>query len=270
VITFLAIANAGYADFAKNLIANFREPFLKGHRLDLHCIGPIAYEAIRHQVPPNVNIVLDLDASSDAYHCYGTPGFNSFTQDKFRIILTQLQRSTQIWYVDCDVAIFADPGPFASQDYDIVFQTDASDEALAYEFDCVCTGNFLLTNNQRTMTLLEEVLSLHSSRPDFNDQDALHAWGQVRSLGDVRLVKGFNFEVFNPRMFMNGYFAFERQWLHHPDRVMIHANFVVGSEPKRQRLELCGGWFPSQDPAAVAKSRVQRFLAERGFRDRRL
>lgn len=87
MITFLALANAGYVAFAKNLMANFREPFLQEHRLELHCIGPIAYEALRHEVPPNVNLVLDSHASSDVFYCYGTPGFNSFTQDKFRIIL---------------------------------------------------------------------------------------------------------------------------------------------------------------------------------------
>ena len=239
---FLTTANKGYLHFARNLCAQFQLPFMRHHRLAVECLDEITAQALEGYGWPNVELLRSLDACPD-FASYGTAGFTKLVNTKFWLVHGHLLRHPSVWVLDCDVAIFRDPEPYLQPGVDIHFQSD-SRRALRRPFARnLCTGNFALRQNERSLQFALEIARMSLTFPAQTNQWHLNRWLADQGVrNDVRSVRSCRIDVLSPELFPNGAIAFGRSFRRWPGSVIAHANFVRGATAKKQRLRTCGAW----------------------------
>lgn len=179
---------------------------------------------------------LEHTTSSLEYANFGSRGFNSATQAKWKIIEILLEEGNQcVIYSDCDIAYKRSVKDFVER-VAAVYPCGFQSEGKACYPPVFCTGFMFFT--KASIDFLRCILRLSKDAENFgNDQDLLNEV-IVRNPSLARFIY-----LFPESLFQNGMFR-DVGNTDFPDYFLFHANYSVGIESKVGLLKSRGLWFP--------------------------
>ena len=256
MICYLTICNNGYTDLTKNNIINFLKVLDDGNNilrvtaLDSQAFSNLETFLLENKNNFNVERVIlykdYIDVSN--YETFNTPGFIKIMNKKIEVIIKNLEVYDIVHYFDGDVFFFKDPSTIMKEklkDFDFVFQQDSPRTRRNNGWDFpihsnyVCAGNFSVKKNDKSFYLLNEVKNRLNDRQ--NDQEVLfHYLNSV--CNNIKEYPHANLEVYDPEEFQNGYDTFFAGWNLKENKMVVHANYMVGKETKINSLKSIGGW----------------------------
>jgi hypothetical protein len=170
--------------------------------------------------------------SSPANLAYNTSEYRAMVSTRPTHILRHLRQGTNLFYTDIDTVWRGDPTEFIDPSKDLTAATDVL--ALDAWSPYYCTGFMAVSANARTVALMETWEREMAKEPQLNqpifnkvlyESDATHA-------------------TFPVALFPNGGVYFDE---YGPEArrpvVVVHNNFIVGTDRKRQRFKDCGLWY---------------------------
>lgn len=241
-------ANAGYANFARNLLLNLNET-VRHHKIHFYCLDTEIKATLEALALPHLDLVLELVDTdlSRRFESYNSSGYMKITHTKMSLLKRALDAYGLIHFIDCDVVCVREPTEeywARYADYDIVFQYDAGFvSATQYHWPLhhiwTCTGNTFLRNTAATHSLLDKIIEYQEKYPSKNDQECLYQYFQdcgIKQTIEYSAAKLFTFPV---EEFTNGY------WVGHnigdvSRTYFFHANHATGSATKLELLAKIG------------------------------
>ncbi|HEY5413022.1 MAG TPA: putative nucleotide-diphospho-sugar transferase [Caulobacteraceae bacterium] len=261
-IAVAMVASAGLGDFVLNTIGSMLACGVRPAQIFLFHSDSAAdeYTSIAHDIPPS-NILpihgilgpvgTDLNRS---YSDWGTVEFKTFTIVKWFAIRWMLARgASQVVFSDIDIAWIRSPLDYLrwiAKSYDLAIQN----EGIALGKAVACTGFMSLKNTPGIDEMLSELIDRQAASieagENLDDQDILNAYLDAHGKAYKRTW------LLPEAQFPNGLFApmFSapeklQAWPLSLIRPMIfHANWCVGLQAKRERLERAGLWRPNGWP----------------------
>lgn len=249
MINYLTYFNYGYLDFAKNSILNFLNTIKEPSILHMACLDTKSYPLIYNFITTNninniflYNYNIDIFDSAD----FNNKNFFSITHKKIQIILDFINKYEILHFFDTDVVFVQDPTEIIMRkikDHDLVFQQDAPrshNHELYHNY--VCTGNFTIKKNDKTISLIQKILNNCKINPNKNDQEILYEYLNSYCT-NIKLYPNCNLDIYDPDEFQNGFDSFQANFHLKTNKISIHANHMIGREQKKAALQSIGAWW---------------------------
>ncbi|CEO99586.1 unnamed protein product (mitochondrion) [Plasmodiophora brassicae] len=193
------------------------------------CLDRPAYDVLSKHYPDRTYI--PPFAPDSAYHKveYATNEFSELTKSRPAFIFAFLKLGVNVLYVDTDMIWRSNPYDFLKtvmDDYDIAVPHDSVPSN-------VCTAFVYAKSNPAALAYVEAWINAAASGSYMHDQQAWHGlypgWA-----GRFRLL------VLEQDRFPNGWTMFYNggyNWTVHPEGpIIVHANFKVGHDTKKEEL----------------------------------
>ena len=256
MICYLTICNDGYTDLTKNNIINFSKVLDDGNNiLKITALDEQAFYKIENFLLENKNnlnnekIILNKDyIDVPNYETFNTSGFIKIMNKKIEVIIKNLMIFDVLHYFDGDVFFFNNPSNKIKEklkSFDFVFQQDSprTERHNGWDFpiysNYVCAGNFSVKKGDKSFFLLNEVKNRLNDKQ--NDQEVLFTY--LNSVcGNIKEYPYADLDVYDPEEFQNGYDTFFAGWHSKENKIVVHANYMVGKETKINSLKSIGGW----------------------------
>lgn len=247
LVTF---ANYGYLEFVKNFLINL-DSVIKNHTLLFYCLDEKILEFVKQFPVKQLKVVVIpwFKGLSSEFENYETENYNRMMRAKTDILTHTLKEYPFIHFLDCDVACVKEPSAEYYEQYkgfDMVFQHD-------YHFVTAtqprndphiwgCAGNFTIRNGKGTQRLLKLWREAEERYPNENDQQCLGKLFQDLGSTDYRTLSFCKLGTYPYTEYTCG------SWILYSmgdlkDCYFFHANFVIGSEAKKNLLKKAGLWF---------------------------
>ena len=248
-------ANYGYLDFLVNWVC-------MSNKLNIKFVVLSLDDELHHHLKNSTNIP---SISGHAFNISSPPGFSNFASRDFTIINYQkfvaihsiLATGHNVLYSDADTVLLEDPVPHLRKDVDFEFQTDSDHPELKID-GIPCAGFFYAKSTENAKNLLRRTMegvvdSNFTKMEQFVMADIIR---EMRNSGDALYVPRNNKPPMTDKLmirqldsmsFVNGGIFFagnyeERRKTAGVPTVMVHANFLSGSEQKRNKLRERGLW----------------------------
>lgn len=248
-------ANYGYLDFVINWVCTSSVLNLKyvvvSQDDTLH-----SYLTNNTHIPTVSGTAFNISAPLGHYD-YDSSGFNFVSHMKFVAVRSILQQGYNVLFSDVDIVWLKNPTPFFRRDVDFEFQTDGGHDDLLPE-DEPCTGFYYMKANMRSISLLEEILDFAAqsnySKPEQTNMHSIILRMQelekaiyVTRYSQVPVTEKFTFRQLPPLLFPNGKVFRSKEYEERRETagvptVIVHANWIVGTDSKRRMLHDYGLW----------------------------
>jgi Nucleotide-diphospho-sugar transferase len=248
-------ANYGYLDFLINWVC-------MSNRLNIKFVVLSLDDELHHHLNNNTNIP---SISGRAFNISSPPGFSNFASRDFTIINYQkfvtihsiLATGHNVLYSDADTVLLEDPIRHLRKDVDFEFQSDSDHPEFLVD-DTPCAGFFYVRSTANARNLLRKTMDLvvdsnFTRMEQYVMKDILK---EMRMSGDALYIPHNNLPPKTDKLtyrqlpslsFVNGGIFFadnyeDRRKTAGVRTVMVHANFFVGSDQKRNKLRERGLW----------------------------
>ncbi|KAJ8050517.1 UDP-D-xylose:L-fucose alpha-1,3-D-xylosyltransferase 3 [Holothuria leucospilota] len=218
----LTTTNYGFLDLLLNLLFSIQRLSIQPMILILCEDKTVYVELLKRQSNFSLKYHLALthlqESGNDAFG-FSTTGYISLVKKRISYIEILLQRDLDVFYIDSDVVLLADPFKYFTDDnVDIFFQWDRNN---------ACTGFFYIKANRTTKAFVTKWAEAMPG-DQFGNQRAFNR--AMRRSGEELKVYGLP-----KNLFMSGY-EFRNSgkawYLMSPQPVQIHANFIRGEGSK--------------------------------------
>ncbi|SPQ98680.1 unnamed protein product (mitochondrion) [Plasmodiophora brassicae] len=258
----VAAVNCGYLDFVDNWLASIQALGITNYiliALDMH-----AYKTLMGAYPDHTILSVTVSESTQNQaqpdpnaREYGSAGFGNVVRSRPEFLLPFLRQGYTVFYSDIDTFWLGNPFDEIRQgEYDAQGPTDGHPSAPDDRQDAsnICTGMLYLEATYPTIRLLEKWSSLLiQTNAEVNQApfaDALATLVRGDESGHTQKIR---FNVLERDAYPPGYMYFKKdaRWTsmhtYKPKRspVIVHANWVVGKNKKRQILQEKGLWKPT-------------------------
>lgn len=237
---FISVFNYGVIEMAKNHIKSLRDCGITNH-----CSYVTDEESVTEltQLGYPVIYVKNSGTMKDNFN-FGTEDFNNMSFLRYFVIDTLLQQGFDVWYLDVDTVVLKNLIPIyldlqSKKNYDVCFQTD---------INMPCTGCMLLLSTEKTKHFVKTVIQ--NKTKETNDQILVNAI--LKQEPDI--IRHLQFSHF---MFPNGVMFFGDDFVNVPaylvdmkteymntpkETYLVHANWMVGDETKKNAFRKYGLW----------------------------
>jgi rhamnogalacturonan II specific xylosyltransferase len=231
----LLTVNDGFFDFFTNWLHYYNKLNLP-NKVIVIAEDQDAYEKLQ-KVQKRYPIIIEnsgLDVPGRAFS-YKHPMYNKIVSSRPRRLLPHLEMKRNILYTDTDIVWLKNPFDYIKGDYDIWLQVDAETHNGFTPY--YCTGFFAIMSNDATIDMINKWKTALEGEPTTNQpvfNKVLHK--ESLSIRHLDL----------PRVeFPNGRDYFELFSQVYKDKVVVvHNNFVIGYEEKKERFIKEGLWHP--------------------------
>lgn len=246
-INYITYCNEAFANITKNMILSFIENVCSGP-MTVFCSNEKVKDEIDRFITntetygKKIQVKVTQSDFSEKANDYYSEDFIKISQHKFKLILDNIQKYPNIYFIDSDIVFLKDPVYHIKKidDHDIIFQIDNPINNPINTANWVCSGNFFIKNNSRSEHFLKEVIASYT--PQTNDQDCvkkiLTKYGENPSYYPHAKIG-----TFDPRKIQNGCDAFRFKWCELPEAIMVHANWIIGLNDKINTLKNNNLWF---------------------------
>ena len=197
--------------------------------------------------------LLELTNGLNKEFSFVEKGFNDFSYLRYKIVSELLSDYDYVWYMDVDTVVMRNPLEIfenmgAKANADVLFQDD---------LHMPCTGCMLIKNNNSAMKFVKSMWDERSN--EVNDQ--MYLQNRIVTKDATLDLKIYILNIYE---FVPGWALFDETFLvklngltsdlrksfheelkNNPPRmpIFVHANFMLGSETKRQALKSRRLWF---------------------------
>jgi hypothetical protein len=247
---YLTVFDIGYLEFAKNNILNFNNVLNDDEsKLIMVSFDDKSFIEINNYINEykfsNIEIIKDnLSYVNNQEHAiFNSKDFISICYKKIEVVLSILLKNDIVHFFDGDVYFFKNPKEIIFKkiiENDIVFQQDSPrvhNHPLYSNY--VCCGNFTIKNNDRSIKLLNKILELSNEKQ--NDQEILYNYLNSRC-DNIKNYKECSLDIYDPNLFQNGYDCFNGGYHLKNEKMVIHANHMIGKLTKINALKSIGAW----------------------------
>ena len=251
-IAFFTFTTRGYAPFVLNLHASIKrfDPGL-ADRLIVFCADDdtvtrlTAADVFALAVEP-----VGLPESVDI----GRPGFGRVMSYKWRLARSLLRQAEHVWWCDSDIVV---RGPLSERVPALVAGSDA-DLLMQHERLGVPNTGFWIARRSMPVDEMLADMAEHTARADIEDQDSFNE----RHARAGRL----SIAALDPDEFMCGNRFFYRGIRTRPAGLVLHFNYSVGRDVKRELMMEHGAWHLAQSRSAALRARLRYVMVTLGLR----
>ena len=245
-------ANMAYADMTYNFLCRLTK-ISKTFKYVVVAQDASLYNFLQSHNIPSISGSLIHPASTQNAANFSSPGFNAISIAKIIASRIVLELGYHVLFSDVDIAWKINPLPFLSADVDLTIQSNSGTNLFPVN-DEPNTGFYFMKSNDRSMTLLDEIINRAQKNPNIDDQghfaNVLRDW---RTSGKAFFIREgtvapwtyhsyrpFTFRLLHPYSFQSGQVA--KAWFAHKveppydgneqDIVIVHANYMVGHSTK--------------------------------------
>uniref|UniRef100_A0A6C0AIV1 Nucleotide-diphospho-sugar transferase domain-containing protein n=1 Tax=viral metagenome TaxID=1070528 RepID=A0A6C0AIV1_9ZZZZ len=238
----VSFANIGYRIFSENLLRNLRDKIHK-HRAVFYCLDKELYDVLLPYSTDNIQVILYQETSGikDFVDFGNSDGFRDLMRIKTDILIKAVKEYSFIHFIDGDVVFYREPPEdyYAKySDYDIIYQGETCIPDPQF-ITWTCTGNFVLRNTERTITLLK-LIQEYQDKHSVAEQEAQRLIFSDSNITDIRNYPHANLTEFpreevTPGCMVN---KIDKNRI-----ILFHANHTVGFNNKRDILKYAGMWY---------------------------
>jgi rhamnogalacturonan II specific xylosyltransferase len=221
--TILITVNSGYFDFFENWWLHFVQLNITNRVVVIAEDARVlkALEVCFPSIDVERSLLDDVDVLS-----YNTGKYLKMVSSRALYIGKHLRRGEDILYTDVDTVWLADPIPHIQQDVDITAQLD--------DRNYYCTGFMAIRSTARALSFIERwnkelTRKAQLNQPVFNRLLTSSSGVQHASLPSDLFPSG--------RQYFDEFSIGARK-----EAVVVHNNFVIGHDNKRERFEIAGLW----------------------------
>ena len=251
-LIILVTVNTGYLDFFRNWLHYYRKLGLGMYLViaedraafqtlyddpDMNLKGRVLYAGDDERVRDIGNI-----SDPETAYSFGMSEFNVLVQRRPTYFSLLLNLGYDVLYSDVDTIWLQDPLPYmTNHTFTIHVQSDSASER-EKPSSMACTGFIMLTSTPQVRELVflwNKVLSVR--RGTITNQLTFS------SLLTVTISQGKLKAFFLPyTLFPNGALYFDKQWRERLQAapVLVHNNWIMGHDEKRERFQELGLWHP--------------------------
>jgi hypothetical protein len=246
MINYLTTSNYGYIKFTKNLIKNFiLKNFLEENILNIVCFDEDTHIELKNEIINYKNIILIDDFINDKeFHNFNSPSFIKLTYRKTYNLIELLKKEEIIYFIDSDIHFFKDPSNYIKtnlKNYDIIFQKDSPETSPTYGNLYVCSGNYCVKQSESSINFFKNLYNTFNN--ELTEQQYLHRYLLNNcSNEDITTYKDVKIGYLDPKLFQNGYDAFEANWYLNEDKICVHANYLFGYDKKVEAFNKMNVW----------------------------
>lgn len=234
--TILLTVNNGYYDFFQNWWA-----FYWNLKLPYNVVVVAEDDAIYSKLKPNPHLTVERSSLTGIEAlAYDSKNYKAMVSTRAEHILKFLHAGKDVLYTDIDTVWRSDPSEFIKPEMELMAQVDNPKYNGVSPY--YCTGFIAIRSNEFTVQVMERwnnemKISPQLNQPVFNR--VIHGMKTVRQVRHAGLPQ---------HLFPNGrqYFDLmneeERQKV-----VVVHNNFIIGHDNKKQRFKGAGLWVLSED-----------------------
>jgi Nucleotide-diphospho-sugar transferase len=252
-IAFFTFTTRGFAPFVLNLHASIKrfDPGL-ADRLIVFCADDdtvtrlTAADVFALAVEP-----VGLPESVD----FDRPGFGRVVSCKWALARSLLRQAEHVWWCDSDIVV---RGPLSERVPALVAGSDA-DLLMQYEWpkDVLNTGFWIARRSMAVDEMLADMAE-QTARADVEDQ----TYFNERHARAGRL----SIAALDPDEFMCGNRFFYRGIRTRPAGLVLHFNYSVGGDVKRELMMEHGAWHLAQSRSAALRARLRYVMVTLGLR----
>ncbi len=243
---FISVFNYGVIEMAKNHILSLRKCGIYNHcsyvtdKESAEELSSLGYEVV---------YISNVETNKNAFN-FGTNDFNNLSYLRYHIIKKLLENGIDVWYLDVDIVVLRDLMPIYltikneqnKNKYDVCFQND---------INMPCTGCMLLFAGTSASNFVNIVIQ--NKDESTNDQIIVNSILKM----NPKLINYFRFSFYT---FPNGVLFFGSDFVNVPeylkgikeeyektekDTYLVHANWMVGDETKKNAMKKYGLWIES-------------------------
>lgn len=248
-------ANYGYLDFVINWVCT-------SNKLNINFVVLSLDDELHMHLKNSTSIP---SISGHAFNISSPPGYSNFASREFTLINYKkfitihsiLAKGYNVLYSDADTVLLEDPIPYLRKDVDLEFQSDSDHPELKVD-GIPCAGFFYAKSTENAKNLLRKTMDgvVDSNFTKMEQFVMAEILTQMRNSGEALYIPRNNkapstqkltFRQLHSMSFVNGGIFFagnyeERRKAAEVPTVMVHANFLAGSEQKRNMLHERGLW----------------------------
>jgi len=240
-ITFISVFDYGSRELGLNHLQSLKHSGIENYTA--YVTDKRTFDYIRSCGDFVVTLHPELSTVPENRKDFGTPDFNRFSYNRYKIVNDLLKQKKAVWYMDVDTVVT----PEIRNVYDKYVGKD-----VFFQNDChmMCTGCVLYYPTAASINFTEYVWDNASSEK--NDQNFI-----FDLYNSTRLV-GLDFGIFDFSEFPNGLLFFDMD-IQVPPQIMeikrayksntnkrvafIHANWMIGVDAKKEALIRGGVWY---------------------------
>jgi FkbM family methyltransferase len=198
----------------------------------------------------DITFVNDIPRDSDYY----SQNYRFLTFYKLKLVLNKLKslpnENDELLWVDNDIVFFK---PFWNEMDAAIQKNPNVDFLLQNDGWAPCTGFWWMRKNKRTIKYVQRCWDWLRVQPFFQpgltpavyDQDAFSQVLNEQRQGKISVEDHCKVVLVNDDLFPNGQRYFDQKRTQ--TAVMVHNNFIVGTQPKIDRFQQYGLWQPDED-----------------------
>ncbi|KAJ8047281.1 UDP-D-xylose:L-fucose alpha-1,3-D-xylosyltransferase 3 [Holothuria leucospilota] len=231
----LVTTNYGFYNLTLNLLYSIQRLFIQPTILILCEDKTVYVELWKRQIKFSLKYQLaltHLEESDTIAASRNTPTYYRIMQKRISYWEILLQRGVDVFFVDSDIVLLANPFKY--------FTDDNSDIFVQRDGGTACAGFFYMKANNSSKNFVEAWKRALPKDPKGNQKTFNKV---IKELG-----KNIKVNRLPKELFMSGfeYNKFQKAWWHWwptPQPVEVHANFMIGKDTKENWLKKYKLWF---------------------------
>ena len=234
--TVLTYTNEGFLDFMDNWLTSVEYLGIRD-RFTIVSRDNVSYEHIVRKWKDALNLkVINGTPAPSKSLLYTHKDYHKFVGYKPELILKFLETGLDVLFTDLDMVWMQDPRPYLPEGYDLHIMHDKlAENGRIY----LCTGFMFWTSNSKTL----EFVQAWTKAMETAEHDQM-AFTQL--FNKSKIGRGLRINILDHKRFVSGNYYFNETWRETNERiepVVIHNNYAVGHDKKKNRFQKAGLWF---------------------------